>query len=72
MDRLYRTSEVAALEGMSTRWLAEKVRTKQFPAPDVKAETRGAPDRWYESTLRRFREERSARVQAERGPAAAA
>jgi hypothetical protein len=38
LDRLFRTSEVAQLEGMSTRWLAEKVRTGKFPKPDVPAE----------------------------------
>jgi predicted DNA-binding transcriptional regulator AlpA len=62
LDRLYKTSEVAALEGVSTRTLFEYVRAGRFPQPDVKAETRGAPDRWYGSTLRRIREERKSRA----------
>jgi|HubBroStandDraft_5_1064220.scaffolds.fasta_scaffold807625_2 predicted DNA-binding transcriptional regulator AlpA len=71
LDRLYRTKEVATLEGISTRTLFDYVRSGRFPPPDVKAETRGAPDRWYGSTLQRVREERKARA-AQIKPQAAA
>lgn len=72
LDRLYRTKEVADLEGISTRTLFEYVRSGKFPPPDVKAETRGAPDRWYGSTLRRIREDRKARSAVQSKPQAAA
>jgi predicted DNA-binding transcriptional regulator AlpA len=79
LDRKFRTREVAELEGCSTRWIAEKVRAGLFPPPDVPAERHGAPDYWYESTLRRFREERAAarqstveRVRAQRAQLVAA
>lgn len=59
-ERLLKTSEVARLEGMSTRWLAEQVRAGKFPKPDFPALTLGAPARWLESTIQKAREERRA------------
>jgi predicted DNA-binding transcriptional regulator AlpA len=70
LERRLRTRQVADLEGVSTRTLYEHVRLKKFPPPDLPAETHGAPSYWYESTLRRVREERQARAQ--RGEPAAA
>jgi len=62
LDRLYRTREVADLEGVSTRTLYEHIRAGRFPPPDVPAERRGAPARWYGLTIHRIREQRQLRV----------
>jgi predicted DNA-binding transcriptional regulator AlpA len=62
LDRLLRTSEVARIEGVCTRTLAEKIAARKFPPPDVPAERRGAPDRWYESTIKRYREDRAQKL----------
>ena len=69
LERRLRTREVLALEGISRRTLYEHVRLGKFPPPDMPAECHGAPSYWYESTLRRAREERQARA-APRGEAA--
>jgi predicted site-specific integrase-resolvase len=58
LDRLYRTREVAELEGISTRTLYEYVKSGLFPPPDVPPARHGAPAKWYGSTLLRVRAER--------------
>lgn len=64
LDRMHRTREVAKLQGITTRTLYEHVKSGRFPPPDVPAEHHGAPAFWYESTIRRAREERQARITA--------
>ena len=61
LDRLHRTREVAKLQGITTRTLYEHVKSGLFPPADVPAACHGAPAYWYESTIRRAREERQAR-----------
>jgi len=42
-----------ALGGISRRTLFEWIRRGKFPRPDVPASSRGAPDLWRESTLKK-------------------
>jgi hypothetical protein len=65
LDPLHRTRVVATSEGITARTLYARIRAGRFPPPDVKHDRHGAPDFWYESTLRRVREARA------RAPAAA-
>jgi hypothetical protein len=71
LETRYKTSEVARIEGISKRTIYEKVKNGDFPPPDEPAAHHGAPDFWFESTIRRHREERQARA-AQRGEPAAA
>jgi hypothetical protein len=66
IDRALKTREVAILEGVCTRSLAEWIKTGKFPPPDLPAQSRGAPDRWLESTVRKAREARIASARAHR------
>lgn len=70
VDRALKTREVALLEGVCTRSLAEWVKAGKFPPPDLPASGRGAPDRWLESTIRKARDARIASARASRAIAA--
>jgi predicted DNA-binding transcriptional regulator AlpA len=59
-EKLLKTSQVAELQGVSSRTIFDHVRAGKFPKPDFPAMTRGAPDRWKISTIERHREEQLA------------
>ena len=63
-DRIYKTREVAELEGVTKRTLYEHIRADKFPRPDFPHQGHGAPDRWYGSTILKARADRQARQQA--------
>jgi hypothetical protein len=61
---LYRSSEVAALEGETTRTLYNHIQEGTFPPPDVPPARSGAPAKWYGATLLRVRKERRRKAPA--------
>jgi len=64
LDQRLRTREVARLEGVTVRTVYTMVRDGRLPAPDEPHTIRGQPDYWLESTIRRARQERQARINA--------
>lgn len=58
----YKTSIVAAREGVSTRTIYEWVQNNQFPQPDFPASKHGEANYWLESTLVRHREAQIAQL----------
>lgn len=51
IDGFVETAEVEKLTGFTRRWISEKVKKGEFPAPDVKGR-RGSAHRWRRSKIR--------------------
>jgi hypothetical protein len=67
IDGFVSTREVCVLTKWGPRWLHDKIRSGDFPAPDVPAIKRGAPNRWRSSTVRKALDALQARAQSARG-----